>query len=35
MTPAERTWVQETTDEELNKFAAALRSGCSPEDARA
>jgi hypothetical protein len=34
MTPAERTWVAEASEEQLRSFAEALRSGCSPEEAR-
>jgi hypothetical protein len=34
MTPAERTWVAEASQEQLRSFAVALRSGCSPEEAR-
>lgn len=34
MTPAERTWLGEADDEQLQSFATALRSGCAPEEAR-
>jgi hypothetical protein len=32
MTPAERTWVNEASEEQLREFVRALRSGCAPED---
>jgi hypothetical protein len=31
MTPAERTWVREASEEELREFARTLRTGCAPE----
>lgn len=31
MTPAERTWAEEASEEELRGFAKALRLGCPPE----
>jgi hypothetical protein len=31
MTPAERTWVREASDDELREFARTLRTGCAPE----
>jgi hypothetical protein len=32
MTPAERTWVQEASEEELRGFANGLRLGCPPDE---
>lgn len=32
MTPAERTWAQQASDEELQSFAKAIRLGCAPTD---
>lgn len=29
MTPAEKTWVEEASDEELRGFARAIRMGCA------
>jgi hypothetical protein len=31
MTPAERTWAGEASEEELREFARTLRTGCAPE----
>ena len=31
MTPAERTWLGEASEEELHEFARTLRTGCAPE----
>lgn len=31
MTPAERTWVGEASEQELREFARTLRLGCAPE----
>jgi len=30
MTPAERTWLGEASEEELREFARTLRTGCQP-----
>jgi hypothetical protein len=30
MTPAERTWLREASEEELREFARTLRTGCQP-----
>jgi hypothetical protein len=32
MTPAERTWVEEASEEELRGFVKALRLGCPPDE---
>jgi hypothetical protein len=32
MTPAERTWVEEASEEELRGFVRSLRLGCPPEE---
>jgi len=31
MTPAERTWAQEASEEQLREFARTLLEGCAPE----
>jgi hypothetical protein len=33
MTPAEKTWVGEASEQELRGFVRALRLGCPPDDA--
>jgi hypothetical protein len=32
MTPAERSWAEQASDEELRGFVKALRLGCPPEE---
>jgi hypothetical protein len=32
MTPAEMTWVEEASDEQLHGFAKAIRLGCPPAE---
>lgn len=31
MTPAERTWVESASEEEMREFVQTLRTGCEPE----
>jgi hypothetical protein len=32
MTPAERAWVREASEQEMREFARGLRLGCPPEE---
>jgi hypothetical protein len=35
MTPAERTWLGEASEQELREFARTLRLGCAPDESAA